>query len=77
MGYSLQEDNKPRKEIWLWLGFRRFHSYTNLQIRTIAHPVAYNNTFSHLLLIFAVMSRQALRLTKPYIQWVTGAHFGG
>jgi hypothetical protein len=40
MGYSLQEDYQPRKEIWLWLGISTSHfviPYSELEIETNAH----------------------------------------
>ena len=55
MGYPLQEDYQPRKEIWLWLGICRFHYYTELIIQTNAHTVPYKYNSLQLLLA-AVMS---------------------
>jgi len=76
MGYPLQEDYQPRKEIWLWLGICRSHSNTKLMIQTNVHTVPYKYTSLQLLLA-AVMFRQAPRLTKPHICCVTEAHSRG
>jgi len=76
MGYPLQEDYQPRKEIWLWLGICRSHSNTELMIQTDAHTVPYKYTSLQFLLA-AVMSRQAPRLAKPHIHCVTESHSRG
>jgi len=76
MGYPLQEDYQPRKEIWLWLGICRSHSNTELAIQTNSHTVPYKY-MSLLLLLAAIMSRQVLRLAKPHIYCVTEAHSRG
>lgn len=58
MGYSLQEDYQPGKEIWLWLGICRSHSVIlclELKIETNKHAATYRIVLLQLILPFSTI----------------------